>query len=715
MPQMTTRPHFAWIVAAHTLAAEVLGGLEAVRLGAAVGRTIVPVFAVTGLLIGGVIALAERVAPRRGWWWRAVVLVLPSLAVTIPMSLTLYDGAYARTLPLAPALPWATPVVLWLVTAVVIAIGGKLTSDRIGRSIAILALAGAIGAIVWLERHVLGAGYPGAHVGATLAVLVLAGTTLRVIYRGPFSYGSAAVIAALALGTGAAAMGYGLRSMADRQQLAVYGDQSRDLVRMWRQWLDFDRDGSSALLGGGDCDDTDPTIHPGAYDLPGDGIDQDCDGHDAISPPAPSPPPTAPHAEGPEAERRSQETAALIERTRTMTVMLVTVDALRFDLLAPGAPDRDDFPRLAKLLDDSVWFTHAIAPASGTDVSLSTLLTGRLDPYQQVATTLPEALRATGRRTYSAIPGEVTRYVGDVLIGRGVDHPAPVQTDRGEADVGDHVSADETTAAGLRALTDAAGAPAFVWLHYFDVHEHHQIKVTPAMIAAVHDPRDRGVPGGPVAPAAHAYRALLAQIDREVGHLLDELAARKLAGSTIVVFVSDHGEALGEDSRLGDTHGRVAYGPLVRIPLAFHIPGVAPGQRTDSVSLVDVAPTILALAGVPEAIRPLDGFDLVPALLDGPAAQRPRDRAIVIHEELQWSVVGWPFQLLVKPADNIVELYQLERDPPERDDLARALPDVVTRLKARFAEAPEVRVDRTPAGRAWREQRAQPPQRHAMP
>jgi arylsulfatase A-like enzyme len=232
------------------------------------------------------------------------------------------------------------------------------------------------------------------------------------------------------------------------------------------------------------------------------------------------------------------------------------------------------------------------------------------------------------------------------------------------------------------------------------------------MLAAVHDTGDTG---GPRGPAAHGYRALLAQIDREVGHLLDELAARQLAESTIVVFASDHGEALGEDPRLGDTHGRVAYGPLVRVPLAFRIPGVAPGQRTDSVSLVDIAPTLLALAGASEAIRPLDGIDLVPALLDAPAALRPRDRAIVVHEELQWSVVEWPFQLLVKPADNLVELYELERDPAERDDLARALPEVVTRLRARFAQAPEVRIDRTPAGRAWREQRAQPPPRHAMP
>ena len=106
------------------------------------------------------------------------------------------------------------------------------------------------------------------------------------------------------------------------------------------------------------------------------------------------------------------------------------------------------------------------------------------------------------------------------MIGRGVDKLTKVYTDWDVQDVGDHVSAPVTTLEGIRALDDAKGRPAFYWLHYFDVHEHHQIKLGKAELAAVHAV-------GP--PKAHAYRALLAQIDREIGHYVDERTKRGLA------------------------------------------------------------------------------------------------------------------------------------------------------------------------------------------
>jgi choline-sulfatase len=214
----------------------------------------------------------------------------------------------------------------------------------------------------------------------------------------------------------------------------------------------------------------------------------------------------------------------------------------------------------------------------------------------------------------------------------------------------------------------------------------------------------------------HRYRAMLRAVDHGIGDLLDAVAKRGLADSTIVVFASDHGESLKEDPRLLETHGRVTYAPLVHVPLAFHIPKVDAGRRTDPVTLVDLAPTLLSLIDTPHAMGEIDGIDLVPALLDGPPAMRPpADRAIVIHEEWQWSVVEWPYQCIVNPSDNLVELYDLGKDPGEHHDLAAQLPDVTRRLRSRYGEVPRVRVDRKPAARAWRERQARPPQHRERP
>jgi hypothetical protein len=680
----------AWIITAHVIGAAAIGAVDAARLHAhGVLFAVVPVFAATGLVIGAVVAGLERLISGVGRpaWLSALVLALPTLAVTIPVCAHLFDGAFAQTLPLARQAPFLLPPVLWLAAAGALLVGRKLGSDKIGRSIGLLVVAGVLGGVVWAERHVLSSGYQTAHMGATVGVVALAGLAVRQLRTQNVSYVVVSALAGLAIGTAVAAVLYGLSDPIDRAILTTYGDQSRDLVRVWRAMFDRDHDGSSSLLGGGDCNDHDPTIHPGALDIPGDGIDQDCDGEDAVKPVAPprlTPVPTT-----------WRDTAApVLAKTKAMNVLVITVDALRFDMLAPDAPHRDDFPNLTKLLDESAWFTHAIAPASGTDVSLSTMLTGRFDPFQPVDTTLLEAVRALGRRVYAAIPGEVSRYVGDTLLHRGVDHFVVVETDWNVADVGDHVSAPSTGIEMPRSLADAAGRPWMVWLHFFDVHEHHQIDVPKPLLARVHS-------GG--TEVIHKYRALLRAIDDEVGGVLAKIDP----ATTIVVFASDHGESLGVDPRLLDTHGQVTYEPLVRVPFALRVPGIKPGIRTDTVSIVDIAPTLMDLLG---GTMQTDGTDLTPALFGQPL---PAGRAVVIHEELQWSVVEWPYQLIVRPADNLVELYDIDQDPGEHSDLAAAQPDLVNRLRARYAEVPVVTVDRTPAGRSFREQQAQPPQSHA--
>jgi choline-sulfatase len=694
-------PSLGWIVVAHTIGAAAIGALESMRLGGAtLAMVLIPLFAAAGAIVGAVVAGVTRAMRDRGAWPTAFALAAPSLIVLVPVSRTLFEGAYAQTLPMAGVLPFVLPVVAWTAIAVVIAGGRRLlrATDLTTRAVAILGCAGALGGIVWVERNILKSGYPQAHIAATIAIIVLAGCTLRVAWRGRVSPYVAAVVAALSLGTATAAVLDGLSSQRDREVLVAIGDQGRDLVNLVRELRDADGDGVSPLLGGGDCDDRDALRYRNAIDIAGDGIDQDCDGEDAKPVAPPPPPPIKDLASW----RATQPVQEVLARTKDMNVLLVTIDALRFDVLAPETVDRTEFPNLVKLLDDSVWFTRAFAPAAGTDISMGTLLTGRFDPFQTVEWTLPEALKNLGRRTTSALPKEVDRYVGETMLRRGIDRPRSVHTDWGANDIGDHVSAGATTLEGIRALDDAREASSkwFIWLHYFDVHEHHQIDVPKSLRTAVGDA------GG---KKRHTYRALLFAIDREIARVRGELETRGLADKTIIVFASDHGESLGEDPRLGDTHGKVTYAPLVRIPIAIHVPGVTPGVRTDAVTLVDLAPTLLGLLGQPDAMAPLDGVDLLPSLMGAPEGLRPMKRALAIHEELQWSVVDWPHQLIVRPADDVIELYDLEADPAQKDNLTMRHPEVVTRLRARYAEVPQVHVDRTIDGRKSRERRAQPP------
>jgi arylsulfatase A-like enzyme len=127
-----------------------------------------------------------------------------------------------------------------------------------------------------------------------------------------------------------------------------------------------------------------------------------------------------------------------------------------------------------------------------------------------------------------------------------------------------------------------------------------------------------GLLGGAFFSASRRYDTEIAHADRHIGRLLE--AANELLdpANTIVIFTSDHGESLGDHGYWG--HGRHVYENVLRIPLSFTWRGhLQPGTIGASALIVDIAPTLLSLAGVGDG-QAFQGFDWAP-VLRGKAAE----------------------------------------------------------------------------------------------
>ncbi len=178
-----------------------------------------------------------------------------------------------------------------------------------------------------------------------------------------------------------------------------------------------------------------------------------------------------------------------------------------------------------------------------------------------------------------------------------------------------------------------------------------------------------------VRAARHGYYASLSYVDERIGEVLTALDACGLAGETVVIFTSDHGDFLGEHGLFFKMSFREH---AARVPLIVHAPGRFRARRVrEPVSLADLAPTLADLARPgfsQELARPVDGRSLVP-LLEG--ASESSD-ATVVGEYLAESALApmvmirrdrW--KLIHTPSDPD-QLFDLEADPLELVNLADA-------------------------------------------
>jgi choline-sulfatase len=190
--------------------------------------------------------------------------------------------------------------------------------------------------------------------------------------------------------------------------------------------------------------------------------------------------------------------------------------------------------------------------------------------------------------------------------------------------------------------------------------------------------------------ARRAYYGEISYVDENLGRLTRALRECRLADDTIVIFLSDHGEMLGER---GLWYKMSFFEGSARVPLIVGAPGRwAPRRVTSSVSLLDVTPTLIDLAGGDSSAlgETIDGRSLVPHLETGEG----RDEAI--GEYLAEGAVA-PIVMIRRRNHKFIhspgdpdQLYDLKRDPGERENLA-----------ARAEEAERVDEFRREVARRW--------------
>jgi arylsulfatase A-like enzyme len=217
--------------------------------------------------------------------------------------------------------------------------------------------------------------------------------------------------------------------------------------------------------------------------------------------------------------------------------------------------------------------------------------------------------------------------------------------------------------------------------------------------------RDEQLLGWPRDPAEvkrelAAYHGMISHLDARVGDLMAALEASGAAENTHVIFLSDHGLALGSHGLLGK---QSLYEHSMRAPLIVRGPGVPAGRGSDAlVYLHDLHATVLDLAGEPTGgpAGETDSRSLAahwrPAPAAGPPPPAPRDRLLLAFTDTMRAVRTDRWKLIRYPQVDVTQLFDLRADPDEIHNLAEREPDRIAELRRTLEAAQQSAGDALP-------------------
>ncbi len=455
-------------------------------------------------------------------------------------------------------------------------------------------------------------------------------------------------------------------------------------------------------------------------------------------------------------QRVEAESSDSTTQTTPSLIILISIDTLRPDHLGQYGYPIDTSPNLDEFSREGVLFEDASSTAPWTLPSHASMLTGlyplrhgAVSMARKMSETVPTLATLLAERGFETAAVVNSTYLKEQAWGldRGFQkHRYVFESLRR---LGPSTKVTNQAMQWIRGRDDR---PLFVFMHYYDVHSSYrslpkferlfvkpyegsadgtnlqlyladleeetyqrcreEFAKNPCLLpnGSVLDP-SVGRPEFDERDIAHTvalYDAGIRQIDDELGRLFRFLREWELTDDSLVMVTSDHGEEFFEHGSV--EHSTAHYEETIRVPILMRGPGVPKGQRIqERVSLVDVTPTILALAGaaVPAG---MDGIDLS-QIWRGDVDTSVFDNRAIFSEasgvragkNLRRSIRNGNYKLHYEVVDRTHQLFDLAVDPTEKiniaDDHPEIAADLIDQLTARYQsprelETSEIEVDK---------------------